>query len=160
MKSLLLFSLIVLCFLVIEVLFAVRVFLQATAEPIETEEVVRLFELTDDLAAPFEPLTGEPPLRTTGVIDFTVLVAMEGYFVITLGVVFVLFFLGRIIDFLSRHRSQEPPPFVAKIEAPRRRRQAWQPLATAQHRGKRFYLTFTLPEDAPAHAKAGLLGPG
>jgi hypothetical protein len=155
MKTVLPFLLIALCFVLIETLLGMRIWAQATAQPIDSEEMVELFEITDDLAGPFEALTGEPPLRTTGVIDFTVFVAMEGYFVAMLALVFVLFILGRLIAFLGRRSPQPPPAFVQKIEAPRPRRQAWQPLVVS-HTGKRFYLSFTLPAEAPAHAKAGL----
>jgi hypothetical protein len=143
-------------FLAVEVLLGLRIWAQATAEPIDSEEMVRLFEVTDDLASPFEAITGRPPLHTTGVIDFTVLVAVEGYFVVTLIAVFMLLFLGSLISFVLHHRVRSRPAFVAKIEAPRRRRLVWQPVMAEQHPGRRYYLTFVLPDRVPLHREAGM----
>jgi hypothetical protein len=156
MKTAIPLFLIALCFLAVELLLGLRIWAQATAQPIDSEEMTRLFEVTDDLAGPFEAITGQPPLPTTGVIDYTVMVAVEGYFVLTLIAVFLLVFLGRLIAFVLHHRVRQMPAFVAKIEAPRRRRLAWQPVAAEQHPGRRYYMTFVLPDPAPAHSKAGL----
>ena len=156
MKTALPLFVVALCFLVIEALLVLRIWAQATAEPIDTNEMVRLFTVTDDLAEPFQALTGEPPLRTTGVIDFTVLVAIEGYFIAMLVLIFITFVLGRILGFFASRRPRKLPAFVQALEAPRSRRQAWQPLTASQRSGKRFYVSFNLRDERTAHTKAGL----
>ena len=156
MKTAAPFLLVLLCFLAIEALLLVRVWAQATSQPMETDAMAQVFSLSDQLASPFEGLTGDPPLQTTGVIDFTILVAIEGYFIAMLAVVFVLFWLAGLRVFLRGRRTEELPPFAQAIEAPRNRRQAWQPVTGSRLPSRRYYVAVSLHDDSPAHAKAGL----
>jgi hypothetical protein len=155
LKIILSISAVVLVFLPIEVLLMVRVWAQVTSQPLDTEAMQELFAVTDSLASPFEPLTGSPPLRATGVVDFTVLVAIEAYFVAMLVAVGLVLWFGLIWTLLSRHRTRELPAFVRAMNAPRGRRRAWQPVKALRRPG-RFYVALRLQDDAPAHQKAGL----
>jgi hypothetical protein len=155
LKKLLAVPIVVLAFLPVLLLLVARVWVQVTSQSMNAEDMDRLFSVTDSLAGPFEALTGSPPLRTTGVVDYTVLVAIEGYFVAMLVAVCLVIWSELVWAFLTRRRKRELPAFVRAMKAPRSRRRAWQPMAPARRRG-RFYVARRMEDELPVHQKAGL----
>jgi hypothetical protein len=125
--------------LLVEALLAFRLWVQITGKPIESNSSLSLFSLTDDLIAPFQLLTGNAPLKGAGVIDFTLLVAMEGYFVAMLALLGLAFVLWRTGGWLAEHQRWELPYFVVAERKASIHRQVWQSSPTSRFADLRFY---------------------
>jgi hypothetical protein len=148
-------ALVIFATLIVEALLAGRIWAQVTAQSTNEGELKSLFAVTYDLAWPFQLITGDAPLREPSVIDFTILVAIEGYFILMLALLALIYFAGRagalLGIFRSKHRAAEAAALVARFEpeAPR----LWQPLSS---KGETFYITVKPRPERPAHTKAGL----
>ena len=147
--------LIVLTGLAIEAMLLVRIWAQATAQPVQDGLMEGLFSLTDDLASVFTPLTGEAPLHETGVIDYAVLLAAEVYFVATLALLGLTLAAIKGWALFGRLRRRSLPPFVQAEIAYVRPRRHWQPMRSARIIGVRYYAPLRRRAE-PEHAKAGL----
>jgi hypothetical protein len=96
--------LIILAGIAAEGLLILRLWAQVTSRPVDSGNLRFLFSITQDLASPFGLITHEEPLQTSGIVDFTVLVAIEGYLIVTLALIAVCFFVNRSMSVVRRHR--------------------------------------------------------
>jgi hypothetical protein len=119
---------------------ALRIWIQVSARPVDTDSATVLFSVTRDLARPAELITGSPPLQETGVIDITTLVAMEAYFIATLAAIVLVLTYGEGRGILTA-RARKAPPFAAELE-----REA----AVAAHRHRQTPRDTVLSADTPA----------
>lgn len=136
--------------LLIEALLALRLWLQVTSEPIQEEWQAQVLDLTDVLASPFQIFTGTAPNSQVGIVDFTVLVALEGYFAAVVLALAVIYLAGRVAQAL-RARPKALPAFIAEMERPPAR--YWQPIATQR---ATLYVTWRRGKTRPRYARAGL----
>jgi hypothetical protein len=134
---------------------ALRIWIQVSARPVDTDSATVLFSVTRDLARPAELITGSPPLQETGVIDITTLVAMEAYFIATLAAIVLVLTYGEGRGILTA-RARKAPPFAAELEREGRRRPLWQPIDTARHPGIRFYLPIHRRDDTATRSMTTL----
>jgi hypothetical protein len=155
MKRLALVTLAFVCVLAVESLLVLRTWMQVTAKPLESDAATSLFSLTHDLASPFAAITGQQPRTDTGVVDFTVLVAIEGYFVALLIVVWLVFFFGNAVPWLA-HPSGPRLSRLAAESDDGPSYQIWQPRGSWKLPGSKFYVPMTPPKKRPAHTRAGL----
>ena len=134
---------IVLCLLaatlIVEAMLAFRLWIQVTAQPVEAQSSLSLMSLSDKLALPFRFVTGKAPLSATGVIDYTLLTAMEGYFIALLALLFLTFVFGRTTGWLAAHSSRPVPRFVIVETSLSHRRVALQTIHSTLHEGVRFF---------------------
>jgi hypothetical protein len=119
--------------IITEALLVVRVWAQVTSKPIDTGPLRLLFSLTQELAAPFERVTNEAPLQTSGVVDFTVLVAIEGYLIATLALLALCYLVNRSI---SAFRNRGPKNFRVLPEGP-----FWQSIRPPHSPASTYYLS-------------------
>src|SRR5687767_9205411 len=87
MKTSRLIALIVILLLLVEGFLGLRVWAQSTDRELDASGMESLYEITDALAAPAALLAGDEPLQESGVVDFTVLVAIEAYAIVALAVI-------------------------------------------------------------------------
>ena len=124
---------------IVEAMLAFRLWIQVTAQPVEAQSTLSLMSLSDKLALPFRFVTGKAPLSGTGVIDYTLLTAMEGYFIAMLALLFLTFAFGRTTGWLAEHSSTPVPRFVVVETSYAHRRAALQSVHSTLHEGVRFY---------------------
>ena len=140
----------------IEALLATRVWAQVTAQPMEEAWFTSLLKVTDDLASPFAMFTGDEPMHTTGVIDFTVLVAIEGYFIAMLALVAFIYAAGRVGSLFGRPRRHPLPAFMAAQREPEALPQIWQPVPTPRAPGATIYVPMQRKDRTAAHERGSL----
>jgi hypothetical protein len=123
---------------IVESLLVLRAWWQATAKPIDSSAAESLYAITRDLAAPFVLFTGEAARNETGVIDFTILVAIEGYFVAALALLALTYLVGRAIslDFWRASNVSDEEPTLANTRL-------WQPQRCTRLPGARLYVPLT-----------------
>ncbi|HEX5370330.1 MAG TPA: hypothetical protein VFY10_13020 [Dehalococcoidia bacterium] len=143
---------------IVEALLGFRLWVQITAQPIEGQSSLSVMSLSRGLSLPFGYVTGSAPITGTGVIDFTLLTAMEGYFLAMLGALFLTFAFGRTSGWLAAHRSPALPRFVVQERSNRNRRPALQLVHSSRRDGVRFYTrvdarTAIVPESAGVAVK-------
>ena len=127
MKTSHLVLLIVVTLIVVEAMLGLRVWIQSTSGPMDRQGVVSLFDTTDVVASPASLLTGKDALRESGVVDFTVLVAIEAYLVGALVLVLVIIGVNGGWKWLMALRSVQLPEFVVEQMEQSRVRRVWQP---------------------------------
>jgi hypothetical protein len=155
MKRLALVAAAFVCVLAVDSLLILRTWMQVTAKPLDSDAATSLFSLTQDLASPFSAITGQQPRADTGVVDFTVLVAIEGYFVALLIVVWLVFFFGNAVPWLVHPSAQRLSRLAAESEdGPDY--EIWQPRASWKLPGSKFYVPMSPAKKRPAHRRAGL----
>src|SRR5687767_12276436 len=128
MKTSTLIALIVLLVLLIEGFLGLRVWTQSTDREVNSNGMENLYEITDALAAPAALLTGERPLQRSGVVDFTLLVAIEVYAVAALTVIVATVLVSGGWHRLLALRPVHYPDFVVKQMKPQAVRRVWQPV--------------------------------
>ena len=133
--------LIVFSLLAIEGLLALRVWMQATAQPIDSDGAQGLFDITDTLAAPLFIVTGEKPLRESGVVDFTVLASIEFYVVVALILIACVVLVNGGWNRLMALRPAHHPDFVLQQMKDKPIRRVWQPVAATHVRPGRLYVS-------------------
>ena len=141
--------------LAIETLLVVRIWAQASAQPVDSGLMEALFSVTDDLASWFSPLTGKEPLHATGVIDYAVLLAAEVYFVATLALLGITLAAMQGWSLFGRLRARELPQFVRDQMASTRPRRHWQRVRSSRVIGVRYYAPLRR-YTGPEHTKASL----
>jgi hypothetical protein len=153
MKTSRLVILIVLTVVLVEAMLLLRVWIQATAKPMDSEGVVSLVDTTDVLASPAALLTGEEALRESGVVDFTVLVAIEAYVVAAIVIVLVIVGLNGGWNRLMALRPVHLPDFVVRqMQAPVERR-IWQPVLGIRRPHARHYIVHAARRGYPTISK-------
>jgi hypothetical protein len=91
-------------FFAAEALLGLRVWLQLTSQRTQGElDAGLLMLLSERLAEPFSRVTQQAPLDRTGVVDFTTLVAMEGYLLILLGLIVLWYVARRLVAAVRRY---------------------------------------------------------
>jgi hypothetical protein len=68
----------------IETVLGLRLWTQLTSQPLDNGWLSPLLSLSDHLVAPFRDFDSNPPLKETGVLDISTLVAMNVYLVLGL----------------------------------------------------------------------------
>jgi hypothetical protein len=145
MKRAVFLSVVLLCGIVVEALLALRIWAQLTGKPIESDEMSLLFRVTRELAAPLVLVTHEAPLETTGIVDFTVLVAMEAYLIATLALIAAIFVVSGTLSLFSHQRADAGEAG----EAPH-----WQPVRSPRSFAATYYLSVPPPAMHPIPRKA------
>jgi hypothetical protein len=138
-------SVVLLSGIFIEALLALRVWAQLAGKPIESGEMSLLFRVTRELAAPLVLVTHEAPRETTGIVDFTVLVAMEAYLILTLALIAVWFVVSGTLSLFSH----QPADAAEAEEAPH-----WQPVRSPRSFAATYYLSVPPPAMHPVPRKA------
>jgi len=129
MKTSRLIALIVLLVLLIEGFLGLRVWMQSTDRDVDSDGMESLYEITDVLAAPAALLTGDEPLQESGVVDFTVLLAIEAYAIAALAVIVVIVLVSGGWHRLLALRPVQYPDFVVDQMKPPVVRRVWQPVS-------------------------------
>ena len=144
------------CLIAVEALFVLRTWMQLTARDIEESAARTLFAFTHDLAAPFAKLSGEPPRNETGVVDFTVLVATVGYFLVAL----VLVALTCILTGVARlgHWGAGRAARLFRAQEDSEATVVWQPRHCTKLPGARLYVSSVRRVSDRADASAALMG--
>jgi hypothetical protein len=143
MKTRSLITLILIAGVAIEAALLIRVWAQSTSQPMDGTGMTVLFDVTDVLASPFSAITGDLPSKESGVVDYTVLVALEAYFVAMVGVIVLVLVLRGGWSWLDQHRPVHLPDFVLAQMDHGRERRLWQPTYTGRRSGARFYVLHT-----------------
>jgi hypothetical protein len=149
MKRAVFLSVVLLSGIVVEALLALRVWAQLTGKPIDSEEMSLLFRVTRELAAPLVLVTHEAPRETTGIVDFTVLVAMEAYFIATLALIAACFVVSGTVSLFTHEAAQAREARAAFNEALR-----WQPVRSPRSFAATYYLAVQPPAMNPVPRKA------
>jgi hypothetical protein len=144
MKRITFVTFILFCAVLVEGLLALRVWAQLTGRPIDTEEMSLLFKVTRELASPLVMVTHEAPLETTGIVDFTVLVAMEAYLIAALALIALCFIVSRTLSLFSRDEGEE-----LVVESPH-----WQPVRSPRSFSATYYLSVQPPAMHPVPRRA------
>ena len=129
MKTPRLIALIVLLLLLVEGFLGLRVWAQSTDRELDADGMESLYEITDALAAPAALLTGDEPLQESGVVDFTVLVAIEAYAIAALAVIVAIVLVSGGWHRLLALRPLHYPDFVVDQMKPPAVRRVWQPVS-------------------------------
>jgi hypothetical protein len=87
---------------VVEAILAARVWFQLTSQGADAGLTGLVFRISEGLISPFVHLEPVTPIKTTGIIELSTLVAMEVYLVATLAAV-VLVVFGRQFFRILRH---------------------------------------------------------
>ena len=149
MKRATFLSAILLCGVLVEALLALRVWAQLTGRPIESEEMSLLFRVTRELASPLVLVTHEAPRETTGIVDFTVLVAMEAYLIGMLALIAACFVVSGTLSLLSHEPAHaREPASGSDDEIPH-----WQPVRSPRSFGATYYLSMQSPAMHPVPRK-------
>lgn len=151
MKTSTLIYLIVLLVLLIEGFLGLRVWMQSTDRAVDSNGMESLYEITDALAAPAALLTGEETLQESGVVDFTVLVAMEAYAIAALVLIVTIVLVSGGWHRLLALRPVHYPDFVIDQMKPPAVRRVWQPVSGPQAGSTRHYVAHvTQPGRSPS----------
>jgi hypothetical protein len=129
---------------------AFRVWNQLASGPFDTDSERVVLSVTEDLASPFQIATGAPPDSRNGVIDYTTLVAMEGYFFAMLVLITLILILRRLSHYFERSRKLDG--LISKIESEGHRSPLWQPVVSPRHQGARFYVPVHRRTDTAARS--------
>jgi hypothetical protein len=148
MKRATFLSAILLCGVLVEALLALRVWAQLTGRPIESEEMSLLFRVTRELASPLVLVTHEAPRETTGIVDFTVLVAMEAYLIGMLTLIASYFVVCGTLSLFSHEPADVREPRSDSDEVPH-----WQPVRSPRSFGSTYYLSMQSPAMHPVPRK-------
>jgi hypothetical protein len=133
-------ALIVLLVLLTEGFLGLRVWMQSTDREVDSEGMESLYEITDALAAPATILTGDEPLQASGVVDFTVLVAIEAYAIAALALIVTIVLVSGGWHRLIALRPVHYPDFVVQQMKPPVVRRVWQPVTGPITGGSRHYV--------------------
>jgi hypothetical protein len=106
--------------IVIEALLAVRLWAQLTSQAATEQPLSYVFSATDFLIGPFRSAETAQPIRETGVLEFSTLVAMEAYLAAAVGGMLLLFIAPRLVRLAMSFVLPAPEPATATSE-PRRR---------------------------------------
>jgi hypothetical protein len=140
MKTSTMIAMIVLLVLLIEAFLGLRVWVQSTDGEVDSDGMESLYEITDALAAPAAILTGDEPLQASGVVDFTVLVAIEAYAVAALALIVAIVLVSGGWHRLLALRPVRYPDFVVEQMKPPVVRRVWQPVAGLAGHGSKHYV--------------------
>jgi hypothetical protein len=140
MKTSTMIAMIVLLVLLIEGFLGLRVWMQSTDRELDSDGMESLYEITDFLAAPAAILTGDEPLQASGVVDFTVLVAIEAYAVAALALIVAIVLVSGGWHRLLALRPVRYPDFVVEQMKPPSVRRVWQPVVGPAATGSRHYV--------------------
>lgn len=149
MKRATFLSAILLCGVLVEALLALRVWAQLTGRPIESQEMSLLFLVTRELASPLTLVTHEAPRETTGIVDFTVLVAMEAYLIGTLALIAGCFVVSGTLALFTHELANAREGRSGSDEAPH-----WQPVPSPRSFAATYYLSVQSPSMHPVARKA------
>jgi hypothetical protein len=148
----------VLCLaIVVEALLIGRAWMQATAADASSSAATSLFSFTHDLAAPFAIFTGEQASDETGIIDFTVLVAIEGYFLLALAVIALIYVVGTAGTSIG-HRGPGDAILADPTFAQPEVNRLWQVRRSTRFPGARFCVPVVRRRPTRYQGKAGLGG--
>ena len=131
--------LVVVALLAVEGLLALRIWMQATGQPIESDGAQSLFDVTDTLVSPLTVFTADKPLRESGVVDFTVLASVEFYVVAALSLIAFVVLANGGWNRLMALRSVRHPDFVLEQMKDKPIRRVWQPTEVTAYRSGRLY---------------------
>ncbi len=156
MKTSTVIVMIVLLVLLIEGFLGLRVWMQSTDREVNSNGMESLYEITDALAAPAAILTRDEPLQASGVVDFTVLVAIEAYAVAALALIVAIVLVSGGWHRLLALRPVRYPDFVLEQMKPPAVRKVWQPVSgPAAGRSKHYVVHLTRQGHSPTRRLPG-----
>jgi hypothetical protein len=144
------------CLIAVQAMLAMRTWMQLTASDLDEGAARTLFAFTHDLAAPFAVLSGEPPRDETGVVDFTVLVAIVGYFFLALVLIALTCVLTGVAGLGHWGAGRAARLFQAREES--EVTVLWQPRHCTKLPGARLYVSSVRRVSDRADASAALMG--
>ena len=83
--------------LTIEALLAYRLWVQLTSQTLTSGALSLLFDVSTFLITPFASMETTTPIKTTGVLEFSTLVALEAYLAATLAGLLILFLAPKLV---------------------------------------------------------------
>ncbi len=141
MKSKIGVLLIVLSGLLLEALLGARLWVQATSQDVGNVWISPLMSVTDVLTEPFALFVGRHQLGRSGIIDYSVLVTMEAYFVGMIGLLVLAGATKGAVSLILDLRPVHLPDFVIDETKPAHETKFWQPIASLRRPPALFYVT-------------------
>jgi hypothetical protein len=83
--------------LTVEALLATRLWAQLTHQSITSGALAMVFDVTGFLISPFADMEPSQPIKSTGVLEFATLVALNAYLAATLAGLLALFILPKLV---------------------------------------------------------------
>jgi hypothetical protein len=90
--------LVVIALIIVEALLGARLWAQLTNQEIDSGDLPMIFRVTDRLISPFAAYESTSPIRETGIVDISTLVAMQAYFFIAAAIIIGIAALGGLIS--------------------------------------------------------------
>jgi hypothetical protein len=100
---------------IVQALLLGRLWLQLTSQDVESGLRGTLFSITNELVQPFTGLEPSEPIKSTGILEFATLVAIEVYLVIAASILILAFILRSALSLIQRGEGKDRPLVVAMI---------------------------------------------
>jgi hypothetical protein len=100
--------LVLLACLVVEGFLGVRLWAQLTSQPIDEGSLPFVFDTTDYFISPFAEFEPSAPIRETGILEISTLIAMQAYLIAAAAIVLVIMVLGGLIRLWFRPQREVP----------------------------------------------------
>jgi hypothetical protein len=100
--------LVLLACLVVEGLLGVRLWAQLTSQPIDEGSLPFVFDTTGYLVSPFTEFEPSSPIRETGILEISTLIAMQAYLIAAAALVLVIMVIGGFVRLWFRPQREVP----------------------------------------------------